>query len=154
MDRKNSWKDRVRVIGPVKDINDILYLKWSASGLEFETDAGRVEAEIISEWTSPAEIPRLGIFIDDEERPYKKIAARREKERYILYENEENRKVKIRLVKLTEEQYGRIGLVNLAVQGELRPTEEPDREILFIGDSITAGYGADGIDGLRGIPTG
>lgn len=153
MDRKKDWKDSVRVIGPVENINGVLCLKWSASGVEFVTDARKVEAVIVSEWILPEETAWLGVIINDEEKPYKKIAASQKKERCVIYQSKEKTRVRIRLVKLTEEQYGRIGLADLSADGEMLPVGSPDRKILFIGDSITAGFGVDGIDGISEFTT-
>ena len=56
---------------------------------------------------------------------------------------------KAEVVKLTEEQYGNVWLSNLNFEDEssVKKTETSDKSILFIGDSITAGYGVNGIDG-------
>lgn len=51
----------------------------------------------------------------------------------------------IKVVKLSEAQYSSMGVGEITVYGKnkIRPTEEKDIKIEFIGDSITCGYGID-----------
>lgn len=62
--------------------------------------------------------------------------------------NYKQRTVRIRLVKLTEEQYGNVWITNLITDAPVTRDAIPSRHLLFIGDSLTAGYGVDGINGI------
>ena len=55
----------------------------------------------------------IGIFINDEKQFRQKIRAVPGKRKYIIYQQEAAETVRIRLVKLTEEQYGNVWITNL-----------------------------------------
>jgi hypothetical protein len=67
--------------------------------------------------------------------------------------NYKQRTVRIRLVKLTEEQYGNVWITNLITDAPVTRDAIPSRHLLFIGDSLTAGYGVDGINGISAFRT-
>ena len=60
---KMNWQKNVRIFGIVKQEKEALYLKWSASGIEFETCAERIEGEFLSECKIPTESVRTRINI-------------------------------------------------------------------------------------------
>lgn len=82
-----------------------------------------------------------------------KIRAVPGKRKYIIYQQESAETVRIRLVKLTEEQYGNVWITNLITDAPVTRDAIPSRHLLFIGDSLTAGYGVDGINGISAFRT-
>jgi len=66
---------------------------------------------------------------------------------YKIYESDTVRKVKLRLVKMSDVAFTKVGIKEIIIEGEegLRPTDSKERRIEFIGDSITCGYGIEGI---------
>lgn len=153
MNRTTIRGENVRILGIVQKENDICYLDWSASGLEFETDGEKVYAELEGKENPAGEAYHayLGVFV--QRKIYKKIRIERERKQYVLYESTCPEKVRIRIIKLTEKQYDRIAIFGLYTDGEICPTKEQYRKIFFIGDSITAGYGVGGKDGISVFDT-
>ena len=95
----------------------------------------------------------MGVFINDEKQFRQKIRAVPGKRKYIIYQQESAETVRIRLVKLTEEQYGKVWITNLITDAPVTRDAIPSRHLLFIGDSLTAGYGVDGINGISAFRT-
>lgn len=153
---KMNWQKNVRIFGIVKQEKEALYLKWSASGIEFETCAERIEGEFLSECKIPTESVYIGIYVGKEKESLtfkQKIRIEPGRKNYVLYENLRKEQLKIRLLKLTEEQYGDVGIVCLRGAEKLYPTQTRERRLLFIGDSITAGYGIEGTNGMSSFTT-
>lgn len=63
---------------------------------------------------------------------------------YEVFSRRQREQVTVKIVKLTEMQYGTAEILELAVDGEVVPTGESEHQILFVGDSLTAGYGVSG----------
>lgn len=90
----------------------------------------------------------MAVFINDESVPSKRFSLNEEESSYILYENQEVRCIKVRLVKFSEAAYAKVGIKAIEVEGSvemIRPTQPKKRKIEFIGDSITCGYGNEGV---------
>lgn len=146
-------RENVKVLGLAREDHGTWYLDWSASGLEFETDGGKVCAVLRGQENPDGEALEayLGVFVDG--KFYRKFRIEREKKQYILYEGAGSQRVKIRIIKLTEKQYDRIEILELHADGQICPTDGLHRKIFFIGDSITAGYGVGGKDGISVFDT-
>ena len=142
-----DWMRSVHRLGIVEE-NTILNLKWSASGVEFATSSERIEAVFKAEYDREDEAPYIGILVYGERNIFeKKIKIEFGTCRYNIYENPQKERVTVRLLKLTEEQYGKVGIVSLVADESLHLVNEGKRKILLIGDSITAAYGVDGVNG-------
>ncbi len=130
-----------------------LVLEWSASGVEFFTAACQATAVIEGRGNAyrDANISYLGIFADGQF--VKKIPVGRGRKKYCLFEQENNHRVLLRIVKLTEEQYDSLVIDSIEADGEFCCPEGRKRSLFFIGDSITAGYGIEDIDGSRVFST-
>lgn len=137
--------EHVRIFGRTLRIRDALWLGWSGSGIEFTTDASEVTVEItaVSATGLMADAAYLGIILDDNEAEMTRIRIERGEHSYTVLSNFELRRHTVRLVKLTEARNDKVGLLSLTADTPLVPTKEPVRRLLFIGDSITAGYGVD-----------
>ena len=140
--------DRVKQLGRTFDKNGRLLLKDSYSGLSFYCK-GRVRLTITPEKEADKDsCPYVGVVIDDDTEAVRKIAITREIKNVEIAKGD-GKQHKIDIVKLTEEQYGNIYFSGLCFEDEdsVKKTESYNKSVLFIGDSITAGYGVDGIDG-------
>ena len=202
MNNFDCTPEHMRLFGRTIPIAGALFLGESGSGVEFDTDAGQVRAQIlgISFELSGVYAAQLGVFVteygDDgqpvtekeperteengngegsepegrkehgenegEENgevvhhapiriqpcpkgPYeaaKKIPVRRDVHTYEIVSNPEHKHLRVRIEKLTESQYDKVALSVLEADAPLYPTPEYGRQILFIGDSQCAGYGA------------
>lgn len=140
----------VRPLGRTTLKDDTRYLSYSYSGIEFETTAKKVAATL---WTDGACGPEtlkawVAVFINDESVPSKRFSLDEEEGSYELYESQEVQCIKVRLVKFSEAAFAKVGIKDIEVEGNLesiRPTQPKKRRIEFIGDSITCGYGNEGI---------
>jgi lysophospholipase L1-like esterase len=126
--------------------NGVTYFNWTCSGFEFIFTGTKVEAELVSSPDHVGDINTQGwvaVFINGSDEPVKKIPLDKVNGWYTLFETEKSDSYKIKLLKITEVQFGRTGVTKLRIQGspKLLPTEQKQRKIEFIGDSITCGYG-------------
>ena len=140
--------DRVKLLGRTFEKDGRLLLKDSYTGLSFYCK-GSLRLTITPEKeTDKDSCPYVGVVIDDDLEAVRKIAITHELKNVEATKGD-GKLHKIDIVKLTEEQYGSLYFSELSFEEEdsVKKTESYTKSILFIGDSITAGYGVDGIDG-------
>lgn len=134
---------------------DALYFNWTNSGVEllfhgtvltadfsamagFEMDPPAAGAEPKPRQTWPW----LGVAVDGV--LVRQVKVRADCPSQLLFSSAAPETHSIRLVKLTENGKGYLGLKSLTAEGEILPVEkEPCKKIQFIGDSITCGFGND-----------
>ena len=134
----------MRILGRTLAIGGVTWLGYSGSGIEFCTDAESVQAELIGLTATGerSDFAWIGIFLDDEEKMYRKLLIRRELRSYDICRNPDRKQIRVRIVKLTEERCDTVGIACVtALEGTIRPAPARPHRILFIGDSLTAGYG-------------
>lgn len=142
-----KWLTKVRRLGLTYAEKTGLRLAWSASGIEFLTNSCSVSIIMRASSLSSSEDAYIAAFYNDEAEPRYKFRMHTGENICTLLQSEKPQFVKIRLLKLTEEQYGNVWLQSLASDGPLWRSEPAKHNLLFIGDSITAGYGVNGQDG-------
>lgn len=140
---------RVRVGGRSIFENGVRYIDYTNSFIEFEFVGTNASAEIISDLTPPEDIYRAWacVCVNGETVPSRVFKIDEKKAVYELYRSDSPQKTKIRLMKLSEAAFAKMGVADIRINGELLPPPEPEyeRRIEFVGDSITCGYGIDGI---------
>jgi lysophospholipase L1-like esterase len=145
----NADERYVRVLGRTLFRDGIRYLGYSCSAIEFTFTGSRAEAVLWSNLSLFEEHLKawVAIFINDEETPSKRFRLDREMDTYLLYESKEAKTTKIRLVKFSEAAFGKVGIVKLLIDSKIppQPTVKRNRKLEFIGDSITCGYGNEGL---------
>ena len=125
--------------------NGVLYLGWSGSCMETETNSPAVELELVTDEIPPEEafLGRAGVYVDGEQ------------ERTVLLRGPVTVTIPlapgkthtVRLVRLSEAAFGLVGVRSVRFEepaGEAlaaRPPRLSGRRIEFIGGSITCGYG-------------
>lgn len=139
-------ENHVRVLGRSLFRDNIRYLSWSCSGVEFLFTGKKLTAEIWTDWVldeSWKEIFKCcaAVFIDDEEIPQKKFPIESGTNSYTIYESNSASTVKVKILKLSEAAFSKMGIVSLSAEGEIFPAEPRPKKIEFIGDSITCGFG-------------
>lgn len=120
--------------------NEGLVLRGSAAYMEFVTDA-----PVTMDITGPEEGPEdsaqfIAVFENGSETVRHKLAVGRHS--YAIFSGHET--TTVRVIKITEFQYGDAVINDIRAEGELSPTVTKDKTILVIGDSISAGYGVEG----------
>ena len=145
--------------GRYLDHEGVRYFDYSASGFCFVMKGRRAEAVILSDSDSWNEENKavLGIFVtngDDTsikaipEEPTQRVTLRDRETRIKLFESDVEKTVCVRVMKFSEAAFGYAGLKALEIDGELKvvePVENHHLKLEFIGDSITCGYGIEGV---------
>ncbi len=138
------WSDNVRTIGRTMQIENTLWMALSGSGAEFCVKGTKLSItfEADNRWCDGTENQvRVAIYVDNVrtmdcmlDAPEKTVS---------VIECEEKEEHVVRIIKLSESAMSTCGISEIAVEGELCPTEAKEKFIEFVGDSITCGYGAD-----------
>ncbi len=138
----------VKVLGRTLFYNNVRYLGYSCTGVEFTFTGTKVEAELWTDSLISDEngVAVIAIFVNEEVIPYQRIAVEHSGN-YMLYEQEQPKETTIRMIKFSEAAFGKVGIVSITTDGNQPPTPATikDRRIEFVGDSITCGYGNEGI---------
>ena len=128
----------VHILGRTVTTEDGLEIGWPASGVEMRAEAGLVTATIDDDhgnW--------MDLSVDGEARQLHLEPGRHD---YVLYEGEKGVH-DIRLTRLSEVfDFGLTTIAGVETDGAFLPVPEKKRKMLFLGDSITVGYGALGPD--------
>ena len=124
-------------------VRGAMFFNWTASGFALAFQGRQVTMEAVAfsdHYPGEGEnLPWLAIFVDDMQAPYSVIQMEEGKHSYLLFESDQPEKHVIRVVKRSENSKGRVGLVSLALEGDLLPyvAQEQRIRLEFIGDSIT-----------------
>lgn len=139
-----------------REEDQTLYFNWTASGIAVWFRGKTLLAEFAAmpgaemdrnpmtgQTTQRPTWPWLAVVADNQENPDRKFEVARETSTQLLFHSDEEETHCIRLVKLTENGKGFLGLKALHMDGVLLPVPDlpPKKKILFIGDSITCGFG-------------
>ena len=144
----------------------VRYFDYSASGFCFVMKGRSAEAVILSDADSWNEANKgvLGIFVTEgedtsiqaiPEEPTFRVTLNARENRIKLFEADVEKTVCVRVMKFSEAAFGYAGLKSLEIDGELQvagvdstgSTTDVKRplKLEFIGDSITCGYGIEGV---------
>ncbi|MGN0665980.1 MAG: GDSL-type esterase/lipase family protein [Huintestinicola sp.] len=137
----------VRTGGRTYFKDDTLYLGYTASYIEFEFTGTSVSARLWSDLTPSEDIFRAYVVVFADGEYVKRIKIDETEADYLLYTSDVSKKTVIRLMKVSEAAFAKLGIRSITVEGsDVKPTKpEYQRRIEFIGDSITCGYGIDGV---------
>ncbi len=150
------------------DYNKVRYFNYSCSGFEFCMTGKKAVATILSDPDKQKKAERgvIGVYVKElksekeykgagfwehfpEGEPVRFVLDASEKE-YVLFESPVEKTVVIKVLKLSECAFGYAGLKKVDIIGGLRQAQAPRTtlpRIEFIGDSITCGYGLEGVWG-------
>ncbi len=124
-----------------------MFMNWTGSGFEMVFEAKRVDVSFLAIETvfEPEGVlwPCISVFLDDREKPLAEILLDREAQCCTLFESASPEKHRLRVIKRSENDKGKVGVAGIRVEGELLPIETPAKKLCleFIGDSITCGFG-------------
>lgn len=151
--------DKLIWSGRYLDNNGIRYFDYSASGFCFVMKGKKAEAVFVSDpekWSEENKAV-LGIFVTEgtdtgigaiPEEPDFRLTLREAETRCTLFESSEERTVTVRVMKFSEAAFGYAGLKDIEIEGDLQSSYKSPAGTLkleFIGDSITCGYGIEGV---------
>lgn len=154
----------IKWFGRTLDHNGIRYFDFSASGFEFSIKGRKATCKIVSDSHLLEDEARgvLGVFVqnlDDTETKttsMKKVVLEEKENNIILFESSEEQRVHIKVLRFSEAVYGYSGFAGAEISGELLKDETAGSDVSlgnpvrplkleFIGDSITCGYGVEGV---------
>ena len=139
-------------MGRTKREEGILYLGYSCSAIEFEFEGKKAEVILQSDYVEGDSAHRawVAVVVNGSAEPVKRFNPHPGTHTYTLYESSEKQCVTIRLVKMSEAAFDKVGIKAIVTDNELpiKPTKEMERKIEFIGDSITCGFGVEGLNGV------
>ena len=141
-------KEAYRLSGRITWQENILYLGYSASFLEFSFKGTKAEAELVTDRLDWPDNHRawVAVFVDGSETPALRFPLTKAKERFVLFESARETEVTLRIMKYSEAAFNALGIASIEVEGELLPPPvAKEKKIEIIGDSITCGYGIEGI---------
>ncbi|MCQ2506619.1 MAG: GDSL-type esterase/lipase family protein [Lachnospiraceae bacterium] len=145
--------DNCKIMGRHMFRNSVLYIDFSASYVEFEFTGKKFSAVIRTDNAKGLEIfvASVGVMINGKFE--KRFALDEDVKEYVLFESETEEKVTIRLIKLCEAAFGKMGIISFIHDGIMKPTAYKNKKIEFIGDSITCGYGIEAKNENEGFST-
>ena len=143
-------QENVKLLGRTYFDGNILYCALSGTGAEFRFTGTQCSLTLKGDSNSSNaqakdNHARIGIYLDGE-RVIDDMIDESEKS-YEVFKAEEPREVTVSVVKLSESPMSTVGIKEIRCVGSaIKPTENKDMLIEFIGDSITCGYGIDDPD--------
>lgn len=126
-----------------------LCLAFSASYVEFAFCGTKVTAQIASDDFAEDETLKawVAVFIDGADVPARRFPLAKGLHKYEIFNSETPVAAAVRIMKYSENAFGMVAIADIEVEdGRLLPCPKAaDRLIGFIGDSITCGYGIEGV---------
>ena len=141
-------KGTYRLCGRTTWQEDTLYLGSSAAFLEFTFCGTKVAAEFVTDRTNWPETHWgwVAVFVNGAEGPALRFPITKERESFVLFESNEAKETTLRIMKYSEAAFNAVGIASIEVEGEILPPPVPKaKKIEVIGDSITCGYGIEGV---------
>lgn len=138
----------IRRLGRTLMRNGTLWLGYSLTGAEFDFDGTSLSAELTTDWVNDEAWkenfqPYMAVLVNG--KLSKRFAVSEGTAEYELYRSEKAEKVRIRLVKLSENAFSKVGVLSFSANGKLTAAKPcSERMIEFVGDSITCGFGIEG----------
>lgn len=132
------------------DEKQALFMNWSCSGFSFGLKGKEIKIKAIAYSNlipampntpqAPEDWPCIALAIDEQ----RELAFRqeiREETWLTLWKSDEVEEHEFRVLKPSENARGKLGVLELEVDGELYKIEAKPKRIEIIGDSITCGFG-------------
>ena len=139
--------------GRTLDYKNVRYFDYSASGFSFKMHGKKAVATVVSDPENFDEYTKgvLGIIVvkADGATETKKAVLLEKQNKITLFESAEET-VEIKVLRFSEAIYGYSGLSELELDGQLLKSDSKEKKPLkieVIGDSITCGYGIEGVYG-------
>lgn len=141
--------DNYRIGGRYTWQDGKLCLAFSASYVEFAMHGSRVTAVMESDEFAEDETLKawVAVFVDGGSEPVKRFPLKKGSHSYELLADEQASDRVLRIMKYSENAFGMVAISTIDIgEGKLLPCPgAQDTLIEFIGDSITCGYGIEGV---------
>ena len=154
-----ATSSKVRISGRVLREKNIAYLGYSGSFVEFTYTGTYVKAQIDSKSYVPGDSnfdTWVAVFVNGADEPYARFKLEEGVQEYELYHAEREEETTVRLMKMSEAAFGSFGILSFETDDPhgAKPSRELQHRIEFIGDSITCGYGNEGVANVDVFRTG
>lgn len=153
-----ALRDLIKPLGRTLPSPDgtLLYCNWTLSGVELRfrgrtllADLGAMPGAeqdrnpITGALAERPTWPWCAVILDGAEEPARVFEVSSDRETCLLFHSDDEETHCIRLIKRTENGKGFLGIRGFWLDGALLPLPEtaPQKQIVFIGDSITCGFG-------------
>ena len=147
--------ENVRLIGRVMPLENTLWMALSGTGVEFSVTGKSVRVTLVADDTRngvPENQARVAVYVDDER--VEDVLLNQPETVITAFASEEEETHIVRVIKLSESAMSTCGISKIETDGMLSPTEQKDKLIEFVGDSITCGYGVEDEDRDHHFATG
>lgn len=144
-------RENVKKLGRTYTYKDKVWCALSASGIEFSVNAKRCEVVVCTDYkpydeSGAGHYARIAIYVNDT-LVIDDLVNEQEK-RYIVFESKEASPSIVRVINVAEAMNAVIGVQEIITDAdEMKPIKEKTIKIEYIGDSITCGYGVEGVLG-------
>ena len=128
---------KLTFLPPCNQVNHHYQFQWSASGFQFVFLGKSITLQISSHHTLYGPVI-LAVFIDNE--LYQNIGLKEGSHTYSL-SFAKPKSMHVKIIQVTELQYGFFELEEIQTDGEISKLDKPSESILWVGDSLSAGYG-------------
>ena len=128
---------KLTFLPPCNQVNHHYQFQWSASGFQFAFFGKSITLQISSYHTLYGPVI-LAVFIDNE--LYQNIDLKEGSHTYSL-SFAKPKSMHVKIIQITELQYGFFELEEIQTDGEISKLDKPSESILWVGDSLSAGYG-------------
>ena len=128
---------KLTFLPPCNQVNHQYQFQWSASGFQFVFLGKSITLQISSYHTLYGPVI-LAVFIDNE--LYQNIDLKEGSHSYSLSFTK-TKSMHVKIIQITELQYGFFELEEIQTDGEISKLDKPSESILWVGDSLSAGYG-------------
>ena len=147
-----EWKitaDTAKLLGRTAELDGTLWLSYSASGAEWICRDSECTIKLAGDSLSgdPVHSPRYAIELDGYRIAEETMGSTEESVHVTCGDGSGNTGVVVRMLKLSESADSTMGIVSVICDTKPEATPKKQRTIEFIGDSITCGYGVDGVLG-------
>lgn len=128
---------KLTFLPPCNQVNHHYQFQWSASGFQFAFFGKSITLQICSHHTLYGPVI-LAVFIDNE--LCQNIDLKEGSHTYSL-SFAKPKSMHVKIIQITELQYGFFELEDIQTDGEISKLDKPSESILWVGDSLSAGYG-------------
>lgn len=139
--------ERIRTIGRTFQMSDEVWLSYTTSGVEVGVTGTCPGCLLLSDEMAgdPIHAARYAVYVDGRRIADGTLQTRETSVSF--WNSTEPESHVVRILKLSECSDSVMGLRSITTDGTLFRTEERSLKIEFVGDSITCGYGVDGVLG-------
>ena len=139
--------DNVKFIGRFYIKEEVTWLVLSGSAIEFYLTGKSAEINLVGDgnaiYSAADQRPRFAIYLDDKQLIDTTMGDL--EKTFELFNNSEEKEIKVRIILLSEGARGAIGVKNININScsekSIKPSEYKDLRIEYIGDSITCAWG-------------